>query len=200
VLRIGLTGGVASGKSTVAGLFAELGIPVIDTDTIARELTATGTPTLAEIVRGFGPGILNDAGELDRRRLRSRVFSDPAQRQRLEAILHPLIRAEALARADAAESPYVLLAVPLLFESGFDQLVDRSLVVDCPEPAQLERLKLRDGSDDAEARAMLAAQIPRERRRAAADDIIDNSGSIDGLRIQVDALHRKYLKLAQNCS
>jgi dephospho-CoA kinase len=200
VLRIGLTGGIASGKSTVAGLFAGLGIAVIDTDTIARELTAPGAPALAEIVRAFGSGILNDAGTLDRRRLRGLVFGDPAKRRRLEAILHPLIRAEALARADAAESPYVLLAVPLLFESGFDRLVDRSLVVDCPEPVQLERLQRRDGSDAAEARARLAAQMPRAHRLAAADDIIDNGGSRDALRDQVDALHRRYINLAQNCS
>jgi dephospho-CoA kinase len=128
------------------------------------------------------------------------VFADPVKRRRLEAILHPRIRAETLTRAGQARSAYVVIAVPLLFETGFDRLVDRSLVVDCPENVQVERLRRRDGSLEHEARAILAAQMPGEQRLAAADDVIDNSGSLDELRPQVEALDRKFRKLAQNCS
>jgi dephospho-CoA kinase len=200
VLRIGLTGGIASGKSTVAALFAELGVPIIDTDAIAHELTAPGSPVLPEIERLFGPGLLTDTGALDRQKLRGLVFSDADKRRQLESLLHPLIRREALARAEQSDAPYVLLAVPLLFESGFNRLVDRSLVVDCPETAQIERLKRRDGSDETEARNILAAQMQREQRLAAADDVIDNSSDQASLRGQVAALDRHYRELSQNCS
>jgi dephospho-CoA kinase len=200
VLKIGLTGGIASGKSTVAELFSELGVPIVDTDIVARDLTTPGSPALARIVEAFGPEVLTDTGELDRRRLRQIVFAAPERRRELERILHPLIRAETLARAAQAEGPYVLIAVPLLFESGFDQLVDRSLVVDCPEELQIERLIARDGISNDEALAMLAAQMPREQRRAAADDVIDNAGDLAALRTRVAALDRKFRQQADNCS
>ena len=200
MLRIGLTGGIASGKSTVASLFAGLGVPIIDTDEIARELTRPGSPALDEIAAAFGHELLSESGELDRWRLRQIVFADAGKRRRLEAILHPKIRAETLARAGKIEAPYVLFAVPLLFESGFDQLVDRCLVVDCPETDQIARLRRRDGSDETEARAMLAAQMSRQQRLAKADDVIDNAGDIESLRPQVNALNQRYLDLAKNCS
>lgn len=200
MLRIGLTGGIASGKSTVASLFAGLGVPIIDTDEISRELTRPGMPALDEIAATFGSELITNSGELDRWQLRQRIFANTEQRKRLESILHPLIRAETLARANAIQAPYVLLAVPLLFESGFNQLVDRSLVVDCPQSTQIERLQHRDGSDETEARAMLAAQMTREQRLSKADDVIDNSGDIGSLRPQVATLHQHYLDLAKNCS
>lgn len=199
MLRIGLTGGIASGKSTVANLFAALGVDLIDTDAIARELVEPGTPALAAIREAFGPDVLTAGGELDRRRLRNIVFADAAKRRKLEAILHPRIRREALARAESSDAPYVMLAVPLLFESGFDRLVDRSLVVDCPETVQLERLIRRDDVAETEARAVMAAQMSRESRRQAADDVIDNGGSLESTRAQVLALHERYLDLARNC-
>lgn len=199
MLRIGLTGGIASGKSAVAEMFAERGAELIDTDAIARELVVPGSDGLQAIVRAFGREILDEDGALDRRSLRRIVFADPVSRRKLEAILHPRIRAAAIERAAASSAPYVVLAVPLLFESGFERLVDRSLVVDCPVEVQLERLMQRDGIDEPEARAMIEAQMQRGVRRAAADDVIDNDGSIDATRAQVDRLHEFYLGLAQNC-
>jgi dephospho-CoA kinase len=199
VFRVGLTGGVASGKSTVAKLFGELGAEVIDTDEIARELVLPGSPALATIVERFGDEVLTPDGSLDRRRLRALVFADAARRRELEAILHPPIRSEALARAAASTAPYALLVVPLLFETGFDRLVDRSLVVDCPESRQIERLMARDGIGETEARSILAAQLGREKRKQAADDCIDNSGSLAATRDQVRRLHERYLSLAKNC-
>jgi dephospho-CoA kinase len=198
-LRVGLTGGVASGKSTVAKLFADLGAGIVDTDEIARELVRPGNPALAAIVELFGRDVLAQDGTLDRRRLRAIVFGDAARRLELEAILHPPIRAEALARAAASTAPYVMIVVPLLFESGFDRLVDRTLVVDCSEAEQMGRLTARDGIGEPEARAMLAAQMPRSERRAAADDSIDNSGPLESTSAEVQLLNERYLRLAQNC-
>jgi dephospho-CoA kinase len=199
VLRIGLTGGIASGKSTVASLFAEFGVEIIDTDQIARELVVPGSPALRAIARAFGQTILSDDGALDRKKLRGIIFADAAKRRKLEAILHPLIREVALARADASDAPYVILAVPLLFETGFDRLVDRKLVVDCPEPLQIERLTRRDGVSAVEARAIIGTQMPSDARKAAADDVIDNSGDLESVRSRVAELHTQYLNLTQNC-
>ena len=199
VLRVGLTGGVASGKSTVARLFGELGAHVIDTDDIARALVLPGSKALGQIVERFGREILTGEGTLDRRRLRRIVFADAESRRALEAILHPAIRAEALARANASTAPYAILVVPLLFEAGFDRLVDRRLVVDSTESQQLERLTARDGISETEARAMLAAQLTREERKQRADDCIDNSGSLAATRSRVRELHERYLQLATNC-
>jgi dephospho-CoA kinase len=200
VLRIGLTGGIASGKSAVAAEFAELGASIVDTDLIAREVTAPGSPALAAIVDQFGPEVLAADGGLDRQRLRGIVFADAAARRALEAIVHPRIRRLALARAEAAAGPYVIFVVPLLFETGFDRLVDRTLVVDCPETVQVERLRRRDGAGEQQARAIIAAQLGREARRQAADDLIDNSGDIEATRARVAELHERYLALSQNCS
>jgi dephospho-CoA kinase len=200
VLRIGLTGGIASGKSMVADRFAALGAGIVDTDALARELVEPGSAALAEIVSEFGNGIVGADGRLDRPALRRQVFADADRRRRLEAILHPRIREAALARADASGSPYVIVVVPLLFETGFDRLVDRTLAVDCPESVQLDRLIRRDGVAADEARAVLAAQLSRPQRTRAADDVIDNGGAIEATQARVAELHARYLDLARNCS
>jgi len=199
VLLVGLTGGIASGKSTVARLFGELGADIIDTDEIARALVRPGSPVLAGIIERFGPDLQTADGSLDRRRLRTLIFADPEIRRELEAMLHPPIRAEALARAAASSAPYAILVVPLLFETGFDRLVDRRLVVDCPESQQIERLIARDGISETEARAMLAAQMSREERKLRADDCLDNSGSLESTQSRVRELHANFLHLATNC-
>ena len=194
--RVGLTGGIASGKSLVARLFADLGVPVIDTDQVAREVVEPGQPALAAIVERFGPDILQPDGRLNRRRLRELIFKDDAERTALEAILHPVIRARSLEQAQSAGGIYQLLVVPLLVETDFAALVDRVLVVDCPEPLQLERLLARDAEDPRQAARMIAAQLPRSDRLKVADDIIDNSGDISSTRHQVEKLHQRYLAIA----
>jgi dephospho-CoA kinase len=196
-LRIGLTGGIASGKSAVAAEFQRAGVPVVDTDALAREVVEPGQPALAAVVAEFGPSILDAAGHLDRRRLRAIVFADPARRRALEAILHPAIRSLQRARVAATNAPYVVIAIPLLVESGArGDDVDRVLVVDCPRETQRARLLARDGETPAGAEAILSAQATREARLAAADDIIDNSGALAELRPAVAALHARYLALA----
>jgi len=193
MFRIGLTGGIASGKSTVADVFIELGAAVVDTDAVAREVVAPGESGLEAVATEFGSDILLPNGELDRRALRSIVFRDPQRRETLESILHPLIRARTLQVIASLEAPYVVVVVPLLLETGFAELVERILVVDCPEAQQLERLRQRDDVGESEAQAMLAAQIDRQTRLARAHDVIDNSGSIESTRAQVKALHERYL-------
>lgn len=194
-LRIGLTGGIASGKTLVADCFADLGVPVIDTDQVARDVVEPGQVALQDIQQAFGDEILTRDGRLDRRRMRQLVFEDADRRAELEAILHPRIRRETAARADAAQGPYVIIVVPLLVETGFDDLIDRVVVVDCPTDMQRERLLARDAENPAQVERMLAAQATREARLAAADDIVDNSGHIDATRDQVRRLHDKYLSL-----
>ncbi len=196
MLKIGLTGGIGSGKSAAAREFAALGVPVIDTDRIARELVTPGSPLLDRIAEHFGPDILTAAGALDRAALRRHVFADPAARQRLEAILHPPILAEMQRRAEAETAPYVILVIPLLAETGAAGLVDRVLVVDVPEDLQRQRVAARDNLTDAEIDAILAAQCKRDARLKIADDIIDNSGELAALRARVHELHEKYLTLA----
>ncbi|HEX5049260.1 MAG TPA: dephospho-CoA kinase [Gammaproteobacteria bacterium] len=196
IFSVGLTGGVASGKSLVARQFVRLGAQLIDTDEIAREVVAPGEPGLAAIREEFGAGVLTAAGELDRRALRKLVFDDADKRRRLETLLHPSIRARTLARLEAATGPYAIVAVPLLVETDFGALVDRVLVVDAPEEAQLERLMRRDGLPRAEAAAMIAAQSKRATRLAAAHDVIDNGGDERATLVQVERLHRLYLELA----
>ena len=195
-MRIGLTGGIASGKSLVADEFAALGVPVIDTDLLAREVVQPGHPALERIAAEFGAQVLDADGALDRGRLREIVFGDAPRRRRLEALLHPAIVAEMDRRAAASAAPYVLLVIPLLVETGFERQVDRVLVVDCPEAVQIERLMARDGESEAGARRMLAAQAPRRARLAAADDVVDNAGTREAVRAAVAALHEHYLRLA----
>ncbi len=196
-LRIGLTGGIASGKSTVARRFTELGVPVIDADAAARAVVAPGTPGLAAVSERFGPGVLTDNGELDRRALRDLIFNDPALRQDLEAILHPLIRADMEQSAELAVGPYVVMDIPLLVEGGSRDRVDRILVVDVDEAVQLQRVVARDGCTEQQARAILASQASRTARLAAADDVLPNTGTVTDLRQAVDRLHERYLRLAR---
>ncbi len=196
-LRIGLTGGIASGKTTAAQRFAELGVPVIDADEAARAVVAPGTAGLALVIAKFGPGIVAENGELNRRALRDLIFRDPALRQQLEAQLHPLIRADMDRRAQAAVGPYLILAIPLLIEAGSHDRVDRVLVVDVDEAVQLQRVMARDGSSLDQARAILASQSSRSARLAAADDVILNTGTVTDLRQSVDRLHQRYLQLAK---
>ena len=196
-LRIGLTGGIASGKSTVAALFAARGVPIIDTDVIAREIVEPGCPALADIAKEFGPDILDDEGRLRRRHLRDLVFKDDNRRKALESILHPRIREETEAQATAAGGAYQLIVVPLLAESPRQASMDRILVVDVSEETQLERLLQRDAENEVQARRMIAAQASREDRLAIADDVIDNDGTLEATADQVDRLHRKYLELAR---
>jgi dephospho-CoA kinase len=196
-LRIGLTGGIASGKSTVAQRFMELGVPVIDADVAARTVVAPGKPGLADVLKRFGSGVLAENGELDRRALRDLIFSDPGARRDLEAILHPLIRADIDQSAESASGPYVVMAIPLLVEGGSNDRVDRILVVDVDEAVQLQRVMARDGSTEEQARAILASQASRSARLAAADDVLRNTGTVTDLRQGVDHLHERYLRLAE---
>lgn len=197
--RVGLTGGIASGKTTVSRLFAGLGVPIIDSDEIARDVVAPGTAGLAAIAARFGADVLQPDGSLDRRRLRELVFADPAARRDLEAITHPAIRAEMDRRSALAGGPYQMLAIPLLVEGGAARgRVDRVLVVDCPEDVQIRRVMARDHSTEAQARAVLAAQVSRATRLAAADDVIVNDGDLAGLRRQVETLHARYLNAARH--
>jgi dephospho-CoA kinase len=195
-LLVGLTGGIASGKSLVGAMFVKLGAALVDTDVIAREVVAPGEPGLAAVAAAFGPGVLLASGEINRPALRALVFEDEAKRLALEAILHPLIRARTRAQLAALTTPYALVAVPLLVETSFKDLVDRILVVDCPEATQLERLMRRDGIPRAEALAMLRAQADRAARLKAAHDVIDNSGSPEAARRQVAQFHSRYVELA----
>jgi dephospho-CoA kinase len=198
-LRIGLTGGIASGKSTVTQRFAELGIPVIDADVSSRRVVEPGEPGLDQVVERFGPGVLDSNGTLDRRTLRALIFSDPASRQALDAILHPLIRADMERQATAAEGPYLVMAIPLLVEGGRSRdAIDRVLVVDVEEAVQVQRVRARDGGSEEQARAILASQASRNTRLAAADDVLYNSGSVADLRQSVDLLHAQYLRLAHS--
>ena len=194
--RIALTGGIASGKTTVADLFAALGVPVIDTDVIARDVVEPGQPALAEVVEAFGSDVLAPDGRLDRRRLRERIFTDPDARRRLEAILHPAIRAEMERQSGAAGGPYQVLVIPLLTEGKRRDRVDRVLLVDVPEELQIQRLMWRDGVSHEQAQASLNAQATRAERLAMADDIVRNTGRPDDLRDRVAKLHAKYRQLA----
>jgi dephospho-CoA kinase len=198
--RVALTGGIASGKSTVARHFAALGVPVIDTDLIAREVVEPGEPALAEVVAAFGPGVVGADGRLDRRRLREIVFADATARRRLEAILHPAIRARMEAQSAAAGGPYQLLVIPLLAEGGRRDHVDRVLVVDTPEASQMDRLVRRDGVTRAQAAAALAAQAGRAARLAMADDVVENSGDEAALGARIADLHARYLQLAADAA
>jgi dephospho-CoA kinase len=194
-LVVGLTGGIGSGKSAAADEFARLGATVVDTDAIAHELTQAGGPAIPEVERIFGKQAIGASGAMDRDRMRERVFADPAAKRALEALLHPMIREQSHHRIAAAQGPYVIHVVPLLVESpDYRKRVDRVLVVDCPEDVQLARVRARSALPEAQVRAIMASQATRAERLAAADDVIDNSGSLDALRKQVGALHRRYLE------
>jgi dephospho-CoA kinase len=197
LLRIGLTGGIGCGKTTVANMFAALGASVVDTDLIAHSMTVPGGPAMPAIRAEFGERFLTAAGALDRAAMRALVFSDPAAKLRLEAILHPLIRAAADAEADAASGAYVIYVVPLLVESGnWRGRVERVLAIDCPEAMQVARVMARNGLQEEQVKAIMAAQVSRQDRVAAADDVITNDDGIAALTPQVEALHEKYLAIS----
>jgi dephospho-CoA kinase len=198
-LVVGLTGGIGSGKSAAAAEFERLGATLVDTDAIAHELTGPQGRAIAALREAFGPDAVASNGALDRAWMRARAFSDPAAKQRLESILHPMIREDSERRIREASGAYVIYAVPLLVEGGdYRKRVDRVLVVDVPEAVQVERVRARSGLDEAAVRAIMRNQATREARLAAADDVLDNSGSLDALRHAVRALHEKYLQLAQS--
>lgn len=194
---VGLTGGIGSGKSTVADLFVAQGAALVDTDVIAHQLTAAGGAAMPQIVATFGPALANEQGALDRSAMRRMVFADPSARGRLETILHPLIRQISDQRCTEATAPYVILAVPLLVESGsYSERCDRIAVVDCPETVQISRVMARNGLSENEVRAILKAQASREQRLAIANEVIDNGAGLTNLYPRVAELHLKYLALS----
>jgi dephospho-CoA kinase len=197
-LIIGLTGGIGSGKSTAAEMFAKLGVDIIDTDAIAHQLTAAGQPALTTIGKLFGKGIMTSDGTLDRIKLRDLVFNDAVARKRLEEFLHPLIREQVItALTQPTSSPYSMVVVPLLFETNaYQHIIHRSLVIDCPEQLQLQRALTRGTINEAAVRAVMAAQYPRQQRLANADDVIVNDGGYEKLKEKVEEMHEKYLSLA----
>jgi dephospho-CoA kinase len=197
IFRVGLTGGIASGKSTVARLFAALGIPIIDSDELAREVVAPGQPLLTQIAQRFGAHVIAADGSLDRRALRDVVFANPSARADLEALTHPAIAEASERQAATAGGPYQIHAIPLLVEKKLVSRVDRVLVVDCDEETQIRRLQARDGSTLEQARAILAAQASRAERLEVADDVVLNVGDMQSLRQQVEKLHGRYLEFAK---
>jgi dephospho-CoA kinase len=199
-LTVGLTGGIASGKSLVGDLFAGYGVPIIDADLIAREVVQPPSPALERIRQSFGAHFLRSDGSLDRAQMRRHVFSDPVERKRLESILHPLIEQRIAELRGAWTQPYGLLSAAILLESGLRKQVQRVLVVDSPVALQLQRLMQRDGIDRKLAESMMAAQLPREQRLQQATEVIDNSGDIAQARSQVEHLHNAYLALARGGS
>ncbi|HUQ74584.1 MAG TPA: dephospho-CoA kinase [Burkholderiales bacterium] len=194
---VGLTGGIGSGKSAAAEEFAGLGATVVDTDAIAHALTEPGGAAMEHIKALFGQAFISPSGAMDRKAMRDRVFADPVARQSLEALLHPMIRAESERRIAAAGGAYVVHMVPLLVESKeARRRADRILVVDCPEAMQIARVRQRSGLSEAEVRAIIASQASRAERLAAADDVIDNGSTLEALRQQVCALHARYVALS----
>jgi dephospho-CoA kinase len=198
---VGLTGGIGSGKSAVARLFAERGADIVDTDAIAHDLTAPRGAAIEPIAARFGRSAIAADGALDRAAMRSRVFSDVAAKRQLEAILHPLIRARSDRLIAQSKGPYVVLVVPLLVESGADpERYQRIVVVDCPDEVQVARVMARSGLQATEVRAIMATQASRSDRLARADDVVDNGGALENLTPQVERLHRAYLALAEKFS
>ncbi len=198
MLRIGLTGGIGAGKTAVSQAFARLGVPVIDTDEISHDLTATNGAALPMLREAFGDSIFNADGSLDRRALRTLILNDPSAKSRLESILHPMILREVTHQLDQLDVACVLIVVPLLVETGvYDAILDRVLVVDCSEDTQVRRALARGGWDETEIRAMMARQASRQARLERADDVIDNDGGVDALTAQVAALNEKYHALAR---
>jgi dephospho-CoA kinase len=195
-LVVALTGGIGSGKSTVADRLTALGAGVIDTDLLSRELTASGNPVLEQIAGAFGRGILTPDGSLDRAGLRQLIFQNEGARKRLETILHPPIRTMMLARLASLNTPYAVLVIPLLFETGQQTTADRVLVVDIPEPIQIERVMRRNSLSRDEVERIIDTQITRRERLARADDLIDNSGDLGTLEPQIQRVHANYLRLS----
>lgn len=197
---VALTGGIGSGKSTVANAFAALGVPLVDADVIARVVVEPGSPALSAIAQRFGPAVLNADGSLDRAALRARIFSDPEEKAWLNGLLHPLIKRQTEQQLRSARAPYVLWVVPLLIENNLQQRADRVLVVDVAREVQIARTLSRDGVSREQVENILAAQVPRQRRLACADDIIDNSGRPEEITDRVATLHRRYLALAASAT
>ncbi len=193
---VGLTGGIGSGKTTVANLFAAEGITLVDADIVARDVVAQGSKGLEAIVSHFGIEMLTPEGELDRAKLRQRIFSHPEEREWLNQLLHPMIRQEMLAQVEKATSAYVIMVVPLLFENGLDRLVNRTLVVDISPELQISRTTKRDNVDASQVNNIINSQLSRSEKLARADDIIDNQGEISTLKREVLALHQRYLQLS----
>ncbi|MES9962864.1 MAG: dephospho-CoA kinase [Candidatus Sedimenticola sp. 20ELBAFRAG] len=200
MLTVGLTGGIGSGKSAVTRLFEDLGVPVIDADQASREVVKPGQPALQQLAQRFGDQIIDSRGQLLRKALREIVFTDEQARKDLETILHPLIRQRIDQQLGELSDPYAVLAIPLLIETGASYQVDRILVVDCSVSEQVRRVSNRDGVSEAQVEAILATQASREQRLKAADDVIENSGTIEELKPRVAALHQKYLELAERAS
>lgn len=196
MFKVGLTGGIGCGKSTVCGLFADFGVPIVDADVIARQLVAPGQPALAKLAATFGESIINSDGTLNRAGLRQLVFSEPQDKQRLDAIMHPLIYNEMEAAVRRLQKAYCIMAIPLLVETQKKHVVDRVLVVDCPLEIQLQRVVDRDRVELSQAEAIIACQATRQQRLAVADDIVDNSTTPESLAEQVKSLHNSYLLLA----
>ncbi len=196
-LKIGVTGGIASGKTTVTNLFADKGVTIIDADVIAREIVMPGEPALEKIVDKFGKEVLQHDGSLDRSKLREIVFATAATKDWLNALLHPMIREKMLNDSENATSSYCILSIPLLFENGLDKIVDRVLVIDTPEEMQLKRALQRDGSSSQVIKQIMRSQVSRKARLEGADEVIDNSGDIAFMYSQVETLHKKYLELSK---
>ncbi len=197
MLSIGLTGGIGSGKSEVASMFSQLGVPVIDADEIAHRVVQPGSGALAEITANFGEEVLSADGTLDRARIADIVFNDPDLRSRLEAIIHPRVREQIRAdKVQYKDRPYIIIVIPLLLESGQRDLVDRVLIVSADESVRVQRVLARDNRTRAQIRAIMESQLDDRQRRAAADDELDNNGSLEALRLSVEQLHRRYLALA----
>lgn len=196
MLKVGLTGGIGSGKSTVVKGLQAKGITIVDADQIAREVVQPGEQALDEIARAFGPEVLQADGTLDRSKLKQRIFSDPSAKQQLEAILHPRIRQRILERVNnAKDTDYVVADIPLLVESKYPDHFDRVIVVDCTEAQQIERVKARDNMSDEQIQRIMDSQASRQQRLDAATDIIDNTGSLDSLKMQIEKLHERLLSL-----
>ncbi|MDH5472029.1 MAG: dephospho-CoA kinase [Gammaproteobacteria bacterium] len=198
MLVIGLTGGIGSGKSTVAELFRKRKIPIIDTDILARELVRPGQPALNEIIQTFGDTVIHKNGELDRQTLARLTFQNESARKKLEAILHPKIRQLMTEQINSVSAPYVIAVIPLLIEAGQTDLVNHILLVDCPEEIQIHRVKQRDNRDEQQIREILNAQASRQTKIAMADDIIENQGELSDLDAKIEKLHQKYLLMSQD--
>jgi dephospho-CoA kinase len=196
VLKIGLTGGIGCGKTTIANLFEALSVPVIDADQIAHQLVAKGQPALGRIEQEFGADILNQDGSLNRQKLKKIIFADAIQKQKLESILHPLVYQAIQAKLEQFDGPYCIISIPLLFETGMTSFVDRVLVVDCPVETQIERVQKRDNLSIEIIQSIINSQVSRSFRRERADDLIDNSALANSLAEQVKKLHNLYISLS----